>query len=393
MKLFDQYDAIFTPTRLEAFEKLVDQPNGDLKKAVKGVYYTLVAGLIRRSQSSMGSNLLFNQISQSGGPGGVIEQLDVILGDRKKAEEVQEKGLKVISQVFPAFKSPLISTLGAYAGVNKQSATWVITVVTQVLMDALAQVTQEEQFTASDLIYFIQKHQEPLLSSAPEGLLEKMVPALGLQDLQNLKINPVHKKSTPPPAKKDEVVEEEIASNGQLFSGKALFIGILVVALLAGGIYWFQQKPASSNVAATPTEEESITPDQIDSLLTAMEPVKEEAPETAVVYFSDMAAYIADASQPAGKRFSTPELAFSVGQIVPDTSAQAAVNALVQILATHPNLEIKIEGYGTRPDPKLGLKRASNLKTTLLSNGIENRRVDAVGVPDGKKMAIVVVKK
>lgn len=394
MKLFDQYDTIFTPARLEAFGKLIDQPSGDLTKAVKGVYYTLVAGLIRRSQSSMGSNLLFNQISQSGGPGGVIEELDSILADRKKADAVQEKGLKVISQVFPAFKSPLISTLGAYAGVNKQSATWVITIVTQVLMDALAQITQEEQFTASDLIYFIQKHQEPLLSSAPEGLLEKMVPALGLQDLQNLKINPVQKKVIPPTVKKEESIVEGSDTTGQLFSGKSLIIGIFVVGLIAGAIYWFQQNPSLPTTEVVSTDEVIITPDQIDSLLNVTEPVTGDTTSvTAPLYFTEMLAYVADASQPAGKRFITPELSFSIGQIAPDSSAQGAIDALVQAMSVYPTLEIKIEGYGTRPDPKLGLKRAMGLKTTLLSSGIDNRRIDVAGVPDGKKMAILVVKK
>lgn len=398
MNLFDQYDSIFTPARLEAFGKLVDQPSGDLNKAVKGVYYTLVAGLIRRSQSSMGSNLLFHQISQSSVPGGVIDQLDVIFADRKKAEDVQEKGLKVISQVFPAFKSPLISTLGSYAGTNKQLATWVISIVTQVLMDALAQVSQEEKFTADDLIYFIQKHQEPLFSSAPDGLLDRMIPALGMQDLQNIKINPVQKKSGAATVVKKEESEDEASDEGsseQLFSGRALLIGLLIVASIAGGIYWYQQKPTSPAVpeVVVATEEVSITPDQIDSLLNAEVPVQADTLAKTPVYFTEMLSYITDSTQPAGKRFMTPELAFSIGQTTPDSSAQAAIQALAQLMINNPKVEVKIEGYGTRPDRKLGLKRATGIKSTLLASGVENRRIDAVGVPDGKQMAVVVVKK
>jgi len=393
MKLFDQYDIIFTSSRLAAFETLVDQPSGDLPKAVKGVYYTLVAGLIRRSQSSMGSNLLFNQVSNAVEPGSFIDTLDALFLDRKKAEQAQEKGLKVISQIFPAFKSPLISTLGSYAGVNKQSATWVISLVTQVLMDSLAKITKEEQFDANDLIYFIQKHQEPLFTSSPEGLLDKMVPALGLQDLQNQKLMPVQKKTPAPTLKKEEQNEEEEVSSGQLVSGKMLFLGILVVAAIAGGIYWYQQQPTSAPEATVATGEEEISPEQIDSLLKATEPVKEEVSADTPVFFPEMVSYVADSTQPAGKRFITPELAFSIGQTQPDSSAQAAVEALAQMMVTYPKLELKIEGYGTRPDPKLGLKRATGLKKTLLAAGIDNRRIDAVGVPDGKKMALVVIKK
>ena len=113
MKLFDQYDIIFTSSRLAAFESLVDQPSGDLPKAVKGVYYTLVAGLIRRSQSSMGSNLLFNQVSNAVEPGSFIDTLDALFIDIKKAEQAQEKGLKVISQIFPLMPC---STIGAAPG-------------------------------------------------------------------------------------------------------------------------------------------------------------------------------------------------------------------------------------------------------------------------------------
>lgn len=412
MKLFNDYETIFTENRLETIKKIVGSEAGDVDKAIKGIYYTLIAGLIRRSNSNMGANLLYSQVVGGIQETPFIDNFDDILADKKKLDVVIEKGNKLISQVFPAFKSPLISTIGSYAGANKICSTVYIGIVTTSLIDSLAQIVAQEKMDVSDLVYFMQTHHEALISTAPAGLMDKMVPALGLQDLLNYKFA----TSQPKKVKKEEApsaatsytttTDVQHSSNaGGVSIQTILVIGVAAV-LVAAGAYWYQSQQSTAYLDETTEEvveeidDQTITPDQIDSMMTKevapVPNVVEEAAVEKVDLYPALTKYVKDASQPAGKKFVLPEITFdSAKDIEPSANSKDAIASIVETMKSNPTLQIRFEGFGkTKSEPKLGKKRAFALKRALLAAGIENERVDAdAGTTYKDKMNIVVIKK
>ncbi|MFN3783563.1 MAG: DUF937 domain-containing protein [Spirosomataceae bacterium] len=411
MKLFNDYDAIFTENRLETIKKIVGSEAGDVDKAIKGMYYTLIAGLIRRSNSNMGANLLYSQVVGGAQDKPFIDTFDAILADKNRLDVVIEKGNKLISQVFPAFKSPLISTIGSYAGANKVCSTVYIGIVTTSLVDSLAQIVAEEKMDASDLVYFLQTHHEPLIATAPVGLLDKMVPALGLQDLLNYK----YASTQPKKLKKEEAPQVSTSyttsadtptssNSGGVSIQTILGLGIVAV-LVAAGVYWYQTQQTISTVedsfeeVVEVADEQAITPAQIDSMMTPEVPVPNAAEEAAVQkvdLYPAFTSYAKDATQPAGKRFALPEITFaSKSEVEPSPESKEAIASLVETLKNNPTLQVKCEGFGkTKSEPKLAKKRGFALKRALLAAGIENERIDAdAGSVFKDKMSIVVIKK
>lgn len=414
MKLFNDYETIFTEDRLETIKKIVGSEAGDVDKAIKGIYFTLVAGLIRRSNSNMGANLLYSQVVGGVQSAPFIENFDAILADKELLDAVVEKGNKLISQVFPAFKSPLVSTIGSYAGANKVCSTIFIGLVTTSLVDSLAQIVSKEKMDVSDLVYFMQTHHEALITTAPPGLLDKMVPALGLQDLINYKFastqpKKLKKEDFPPQVATSYTINADVqhSSNaGGVSIQTILAIGVAAV-LVAAGAYWYQSQQNivlfdenSTDEVVEVIDDQTITPDQIDSMMT-----KEAAPAPNVVneaevqkidLYPGLTSYVKDATQPAGKKFVLPEITFATKKDVePSANSKEAIASLVETMKNNPNLQIRFEGFGkTKSEPKLAKKRAFALKRALLAAGIENERIDAdAGTTFKDKMSIVVIKK
>ncbi|MFN3588530.1 MAG: OmpA family protein [Spirosomataceae bacterium] len=413
MKLFNDYEAIFTEDRLETIKKIVGSEAGDVDKAIKGIYYTLIAGLIRRSNSNMGANLLYSQVVGGIQDTPFIDNFDAILADKRLLDTVVEKGNKLISQVFPAFKSPLVSTIGSYAGANKVCSTVYIGLVTTSLVDSLAQIVTKENMEVTDLVYFMQTHHEALITTAPAGLMDKMVPALGLQDLLNYKFattqpKKVRKEEIPPVATSYTTnADVQHSSNaGGVSIQTILAIGVAAV-LVAAGAYWYQSQQSVALFEESSEEEvvevmddQAITPDQIDSMMTKEQApvpnVVEEAAVQKVDVYPGLTSYVKDATQPAGKKFVLPEITFATkNDVEPSAESKEAIASIVETMKSNPTVQIKFEGFGkTKSEPKLAKKRAFALKRALLAAGIDNERIDAdAGTTYKDKMSIVVIKK
>lgn len=132
MNLFESFDDIINDDFIAKLKSHTNDNLGDVEVAVKGVFYTLVAGLIRRTNSDMSSGMLYNQIQEKYKTNSVPTDITTIFQDKGLLEKISHDGSKIISQIFPAYKSPLLSMIGSYAGTSKN-----VTVVTAVLTSAI----------------------------------------------------------------------------------------------------------------------------------------------------------------------------------------------------------------------------------------------------------------
>ena len=64
MNLFENFEDIINEDFIAKLKSYSSDNLGDVEVAVKGVFYTLVAGLIRRTNSDMSAGMLYNQIKE-----------------------------------------------------------------------------------------------------------------------------------------------------------------------------------------------------------------------------------------------------------------------------------------------------------------------------------------
>ena len=64
MDLFDSFNRLVDPEFISKLKTNISDNMGDVETALKGVHFTLVAGLIRRCNSDMSAGMLYNQVQE-----------------------------------------------------------------------------------------------------------------------------------------------------------------------------------------------------------------------------------------------------------------------------------------------------------------------------------------
>ena len=323
MNLFDTLNEALTDEVVSKIAKLSDEEPEKTRKALDGIFYTLIAGLIRRTGSMMSVSMLYNQIQKGNQDGEMIGDVMSYLDKKEKLDHILKVGEGLVSQIFPAYKSPLVSMIGIYAGIKKNSSTMYSSIAAPILIDAVNKEIVTNKFDVDGLITYLSDHRDKLFKLVPEELLEKMIPQLGLQELLSSKFaiakkmesgklipfkgkNIVSTDETPVSTTKkialdklnssknknvvsaDEMAvsetksatilaenEKEEETSSSPIPIKLLVIGLLGVLAIAGGVYWYMNfyKPTQSQstnleliIDSTAIQPDTITKSIIDSV-------------------------------------------------------------------------------------------------------------------------------
>ena len=403
MNLFEEFDQLLSGDLLKKVSLNTVDQLGDFELASKGIFYTLVAGLIRRSNSDMSAGMLFNQIQEqyknNALPGDYIDNLS----KSDFIEKVKNNGLKIISHIFPAYKSPLLSMISTYAGTSKHSTVLFSGIVANVLINLLGQKMKNEKMSKDEVVYYLKQHHEPLFKGAPEGLMDKMVPALGLHELNSLKFVSTKKPESAVKSISEDIepintVEEE---SEPLFNKKILLIilSILLLSAIAYYLYANQENISFFNKEEAPIqtmeENEPIAADSIsiknetkikDSTL-----IESNLSKSEIDLFIE---YVNNPSMKEGKEFDFKSIQFEDGNIELIPSSLPIIKQIGALMLNNSNLQVKIIAFSEAGDLKINNKRAFAVKKALMKNGVETIRIDAgSGGVGGNWSRIKVVKK
>lgn len=325
MNLFDTLNEALTDEVVSKIAKLSEEEPEKTRKALDGIFYTLIAGLIRRTGSMMSVSMLYNQIQKGNQGGEMIGDVMSYLNKKDKFDHIQKVGDGLISQIFPAYKSPLVSMIGTYAGIKKNSSTMYSSLAAPMLIDAVSKEIDTSKLDVDGLITYLSDHHKPLFKLVPDELLDKMIPQLGLQELlspkfvtakkmESSKLVPFKGKNTVSTDETPDSTTKKMASSKQItFKGKTvvstdetsvsttksatvlatnekeeeeettsspipmklLVIGLLGVLAIAGGIYWYmnfynpsqsQSTGEESIIDSTAIQPDTITKAIIDSV-------------------------------------------------------------------------------------------------------------------------------
>jgi outer membrane protein OmpA-like peptidoglycan-associated protein len=388
MNLFESFENIIKEGLISKIESNATDKLGDFEQAARGIYYTLVAGLIRRSNSDMSAGMLYNQILEKFSANELPEDFLNLLSKKEFVTKVNVEGAKIISQIFPAYKSPLLSMISTYSGTSKNTTVLCSGVTAIILVDLLGKKIKAETMTKNDLIFFLKQHHEPLFKEAPELLMEKMIPTLGLQELTFMKttnLKKVEEKEEENGEVKDNKYLDFLAGGDEPLFSKKVMIGLAVlVAVLALGYYlWANGTFTKDTTQAEAIEEELIFSDSLDAGNAAVDSaalIKKDTLAKVDLPKSEMEAlnnYLFDTTTPTGKVFDFKSISFLDGS--PDLTTQSipVIESLAEAMVGNQSLQVKIIGYEPLGDVKLSNKRAFAIKKALMENGVQTIRIDA----------------
>ena len=407
MNLFDTLNEALNDEVVSKIAKLSDEEPERTKKALDGIFYTLIAGLVRRTGSMMSVSMLYNQVQKGNQGGELIGDVMPYLNKKEKLDSILKIGDGLVSQIFPAYKSPLVSMIGTYAGIKKNSSTMYSSLAAPILIDAVSKEIDTNKLDVDGLIAFLSEHHEPLFQKAPEELLEKMIPQLGLQELQSAKFVSAKKiVSAKPVSIKGKAIvneepivsdsEEEVSSSSN-FPIKWLVIFLVAAVVIAGGVYWYKNYYEPS-LTAEPTEEAilpaidsaSMKTDNVvvDSAAVKVDSTNKTTPsltsnEQLSSFGEELNVYLADKAKPNGQVFSIANVAFVRGSQTLDSESDMIIAELADLMLKYPKMQIQLQGHSNNAvgtdNKSMATKRAFSIKKKLMLKGIKDTRIDAIG--------------
>ncbi|CAH0995842.1 hypothetical protein EMA8858_01970 [Emticicia aquatica] len=420
MNLFDTLNEALTDEVVSKIAKLSDEEPEKTRKALDGIFYTLIAGLVRRTGSMMSVSMLYNQVQKGNQGGELIGDVMSYLNKKEKLDTILKNGDGLISQVFPAYKSPLVSMIGIYAGIKKNSSTMYSSLAAPILIDAVSKEIDTNKLDVDGLVSFLGEHLDQLFKLVPEELLEKMIPQLGLQELLSPKFSGVKrtmtaklvsikgKSSSPEETTSTITSSDEEESTSSPFPVKWLAIFLIAVAVIAGGIYWYKNvyepsltitDESLANIDSTAIQSDSLATTGVDSAAVVKDTVSSPSLNTTEQFSTfgeGVNAYLSDATKPVGQIFPMTNVAFIRGSQALDATSEVVIDELAELMSKYPKMQIQLQGHSNNAvgmdNKTMATKRAFAIKKKLLVKGIIDTRIDAIGTNgagDGADIKIV----
>ena len=414
MNLFTSLTNIFNADVVSRIATYIDEPTEKTNKAINGLVYTIVGGLMKRTTSEIGVNQLYNNIQKGRYDGNLIENLPTVLRDPSLTNTLITQGNDVISHLLPAMKSSIGMMISGYAGIRNSSAISLLGLTTSVVLQVLGKQVKDQKLDADGLAASLFSERSTLVNLVPEDFMSRLIEKVGLQQVMTGVAMPARRvavesasrstaTATRPAVSYDQSDDTDTENETLTKWG----VGALIALVLAIGGYFLYQNTQKYSAEQTGVPVTSTTTDtvQADTVARSLavpqdqsaKPVaKPASTTTAGVITSTLAPgttmltqrltpYLTNPALPKGRVFQITGVAFQPGSLSMATGSQAAINELATLLKTYPQVQIQLVGYandaqgGGVTNKSLSFKRVYQIKQQLVASGIDYLRVDAVG--------------
>ncbi len=425
MNLLATFNELMNPDVRSRIALYVDEPVEKSSKAVDGLAYTIIGGLMKRTTTEIGVNQLFNHIQKGRYDGSLTDTLGTVLRDPAQTNLLITQGNDVISHLLPAMKSSIGSMISGYANIRNSSAISLLGLVTTVVLHILGKQVKDRKLDADGLASTLFAEREPLVNTVPEEFMPRLVEKVGLHqvvaglavparrtvtELSNRPaVSPAGPSARPvaTPTRPAITYDSPDADDDNSSLGKWGVGILLVLAIAAGSYYLYENTQRHNSGQETAGEGSPVTTDTVkadtvtrslavpaDSSTTRRSaPVATPAPtgSTAVSGLSagnltqKLVPYLSNPALPKGRVFSVPGVAFQPGSLSMTAGSQATIGELATLLKTYPALQIQLIGYANDAsgsgvtNKSLSFKRVNQIKQQLMASGIDFVRIDAIG--------------
>lgn len=408
MTLFATFSDILNSDVLSRIANYVDEPAEKTQKAVDGLVYTIVGGLMKRTTTEIGVNQLFNHIKKGRYEGQLLDSLSTVLRDPNQTNALITQGNDVISHLLPAMKSSIGSMISGYAGIRNSSSISLLGLISTITLHVLGKLVNDRKLDADGLASSLFAEREAFVNAVPEEFMPRLVEKVGLQQIVSGVAAPARRQQSEasgqvvvnrPPVSYEPSGDSDTSSLGRWGVG-----ALVLIALLGLGYYVYQN---TQNHAAS-ADDLSLTTDSTqrsDTVARSLDvpvdsanrrpasstatplPGAAVAPATGALS-QEVTPYVGNAALPKGRVFPMPGLTFEPGSLSLTTSGQATIAELTTLLKTYPRLQIQLVGFandaaGGFSNKSLSFKRVNMVKQQLVTSGINYLRVDAIGRGSG----------
>jgi OOP family OmpA-OmpF porin len=423
MNLFAHLTSVLNSEVLSRIAAYIDEPIEKTNKAVNGLVYTIVGGLMKRTTSEIGVNQLYNHIQKGRYDGTSLDSLATALRDPALTNTLITQGNDVISHLLPAMKSSIGSMISSYAGIRNSSAISLLGLTTTIVLQVLGKQVKDQKLDADGLAATLFSEREALVNLVPEEFMPRLIEKVGLHQVIAGLAAPARRtvaespgRSAPAAIRPTATYDQNDESDSDSGALTKWGVGALIaVALAFGGYYLYQNTQKYSN-GDEATEISSVANDtiQTDTVTRSLAVPKEQVTKTAPGSTSTSAAasmttlsgtatagsltqqltpYLGNPALPKGRAFPLTGVAFQPGSLAMTPGSQATVNELATLLKTYPQMQVLLIGFandaqGGFTNKNLSFKRVSTIKQQLVSSGINFMRIDAVGRGTGQERHI-----
>ncbi|WP_461090147.1 DUF937 domain-containing protein [Spirosoma gilvum] len=423
MNLFANITNVLSSDVLSRIATYIDEPPAKTTKAVNGLVYTIVGGLMKRTTSEIGVNQLYSHIQKGRFDGSLAENLATVLRDPSLTNTLIMQGNDVISHLLPAMKSSIGNMISGYAGIRNSSAIALLGLITSLVLHVLGKQVKDQKLDADGLAAALFTERETFVNAVPEDFMPQLVEKVGLHQVVAGLAMPARRsaessgRSTATatrPAVSYEPVDDSDNENETLTKWG---VGALIaVALAIGGYYLYQntqrysdskeevqdvttitsdtvQADTVARSLAVPIDSSAKTPPKSTSVAAATTTAAASTPvATAGDLTSRITPYLTNAALPKGRVFPLTSVTFQPGSFSMTPGSEAGINELVTLLKTHPSLQVQFVGYandakGDMTNKSLSFKRVVEIKHRLMAAGIDYMRLDAIGRGTGVSKA------
>ncbi|GAB3643552.1 DUF937 domain-containing protein [Spirosoma arcticum] len=424
MNLFNTINDVLSPDVLSRIAAYVDEPAEKAHKAVDGLVYTVVGGLMKRTTTEIGVNQLFNHIQKGRYDGSLTDNLITVLREPAQTNTLITQGNDVISHLLPAMKSSIGTMISGYAGIRNSSAISLLGLTSTIVLHVLGKRVKDQKLDADGLAASLFSEREAFVNAVPDEFMPRLVEKVGLQQVVAGLAAPARRTTVEVPVRQSSAQSGGASRATAAATRPAItyepddsgdetgslvkwgMAALLVLALAAVGYYVYQNTKNhadETNVTDATVTSDTVRADTVSRSLavpTDMAPTSAsvstpapKVPVTSPVAVSGVAAgtltqqlspYIGNVALPKGRVFPLKGVAFQPGSLSMTPGSTATIGELATLLKTYPRLQVQLVGYandaqGGFTNKSLSFKRVNQIKQQLMASGIDFVRIDAIG--------------
>jgi OmpA-OmpF porin, OOP family len=352
--LLDMLQGLLTPDLVQKASSYFSEDSGNTQKALGTALPALLGGVANRFGTGSGPQQLFGMATDafSENPTLASDAATAFSGSATTSDLV-DQGQNLVKAIFGSNAGAVSNAVASTSGVSPTSAGSMLALGAPILMSLLGKITSQQGLTAGGLVALIMGERDNIAALLPAGLgalVSGAAPAVS-----GLAPGATPDRRTP----------------GWLWP----LVGLLALLAIVFAYRSFGQQQTN----ATGLSSVSLCGGKSIDLSTGS-------------FNYNLAKYLSDTTATnVPQNFVFDHLNFDTGSAVITPESAQTVTDLTTILSSCSTADVRLEGYtdntgDAAANKTLSQQRADAVKATLIKNGIDAARIEAVGYGSSKPL-------